>query len=968
MRKFVYQFAMLSLLFFVGLWPTSIEAANSVTATKTCGAGGTTTTLASFTLATPQVIAWSATYNPVPGCNGDAFYLSTVGPNMADIALTTAGQASGTQFLNAGTYHISINTFLMGQGSYKVTYNQTASIGVTPLNHPFGNLLTGESSPAPGFQFTISSTGDLPVTISSVVSSDPAHFVVTSAPIGDQVPPNRTFRVRFQAGSTPGTWAANITVSGTSALGAVTPVTVTVNGTTLPREPDISCSGNPNLGSADWFTGEVRIFNRSFQNTGTEQLTLTSIQLINDSPGSPFSLSGTPSLAPVAAEGGSRLVAIQFAPPFAGGEAMYSGHLVIHSNDPDEPVMQCFFTATAHHPVPIMRLESNVLNYREVELGFAFKKAIVVYNDGDAPLTVTVSDISTGDPMFEPNLMHWSSLEIGGPRTVAVGTTPEIFEEVYEPLALGAHTIRLRVSGNDLTNPSQNVTLTGEGISPIPIDNVLVLDRSFSMNESAGPRRKIDALQTAADMYLHLLREETGSGTGDKIGFVRYNQDNDVYLTLDFIGSAGAPATHLAEAENKVSPAAIADPGRLLPAGNTGIGGAMQTAAGMLLGSPADRKHVMVVLTDGQENVDPRILDVIGPVRAADSNLKMYSVGLGSLIEPDKLQAITNVGNGYHQVTDDLNGTSRYDLETFYFKIFSNASEMDLVVDPTTPVLVSGANSVIVNTARIVSSDRSATFLVLDEPYLRAFYNLELVDPSGQIIVLGTTVGGIPVHQLQRYNYTIYRVIFPEVALAPSYVGDWVLRLTPNGRWSPTVVRDSLANRKQTDYINPYQGLVPIGFATAVKSNYRLAVSVLPSSYLPGANVKLTASLSDRGWPSVTGEVFVDATTPSNTVYPGIRLYDDGTHGDAVSADGTWTNHFLQTGESGSYKFFFHAVGENERGELAPREATRYLTLMQPSRDPHPSDKPCIPCLLQWLLWLMLIGLLIWIIVRCCKR
>jgi hypothetical protein len=249
---------------------------------------------------------------------------------------------------------------------------------------------------------------------------------------------------------------------------------------------------------------------------------------------------------------------------------------------------------------------------------------------------------------------------------------------------------------------------------------------------------------------------------------------------------------------------------------------------------------------------------------------------------------------------------------------------------------------------------------VLDEPNLRAFYNLELVDPQGHVIVLGTSVGGTPVHRLQRYNYTIYRVVFPDPALASSYVGDWVLRLTPNGKWSVEAVKDSMKRHPgQADYINPFQGLAPIGFAAAVKSNYNLQVAVLPANYLPGASVTLTAALSDRGWPSDSGEVFVDVTTPSKAVYPSIRLYNDGTHGDATSDDGTWTAPFTQTAESGSYRFFFHAIGVNDRGELAPRQATRYATLMAPGRPPESSGELCLPCVWQRLLWVLVILLLL---------
>lgn len=210
---------------------------------------------------------------------------------------------------------------------------------------------------------------------------------------------------------------------------------------------------------------------------------------------------------------------------------------------------------------------------------------------------------------------------------------------------------------------------------------VLALLISSSMAQSAGNRQKIEALRTAADLFVHALAQRD---IGDKIGFVRFNDENDIYLNLDEINDPSNPNTHLTDAENRLADNEIYTPGGgLYPKERTCIGGAMQTAAGMIVNSPSDRKHIMVVLSDGKENEGPYIDEVIGPIRDNDPYLKMYSVGLGQDYDPEKLQLITNIGNGYHQVTDELSGLSIFDLEVFYFKIFSNATEMDLVTDPT---------------------------------------------------------------------------------------------------------------------------------------------------------------------------------------------------------------------------------------------------------------------------------------------
>jgi hypothetical protein len=275
---------------------------------------------------------------------------------------------------------------------------------------------------------------------------------------------------------------------------------------------------------------------------------------------------------------------------------------------------------------------------------------------------------------------------------------------------------------------------------------------------------------------------------------------------------------------------------------------------------------------------------------------------------------------------------------------------------------------VVVDTARITSSDRSATFLVLDEPALRSLYNLELVDPHGQIIILGTTVGGVPVHRMQRHTYTLYRVVFPALEQASTYVGDWVLRLTPTGEWRDDAGQKLLRSHASSIAIAAPSGVVPVGFAAAVASNYRMNVEVTASPYLPGAEVTMLASLTDRGWPSLDGSVHVDVTAPDGTLYADIVLFDDGTHSDVEPRDGTWTNRFIQTSLAGTYKFFFHALGYNERGELAPREATRHVSLVPPSPDPKTPYRPCIPCRLQRLLWALVIILLLLLLLCCCRR
>lgn len=612
-------------------------------------------------------------------------------------------------------------------------------------------------------------------------------------------------------------------------------------------------------------------------------------------------------------------------------------------------------------PVPVLRVES-IIDFKDVELGFSFKKALVIHNDGDDALTVSVNLVTDEDDTV---MEHFPEVSESGSLIIQPGDDPLVLTYVFEPKALGAHSIEVEVLSDDPTTDRQPVTLTGNGVPPVPIDTMLVLDRSGSMQFLAGERKKIEAMRDAAMLYTDLLREDIGdTGTGDKLGYVKYNHNNSVYLPFDFITDDLKDTIE----SDELSDAALDNTSELKPDGDTGIGGAMETAANEIGGPVDERKQVMIVLTDGKENEEPYIEEVIDDIQSDNPNLQMYSVGLGFNIEPTKLQSITNMGTeGYHQVVSELTDVSLFELETFYFKIFANASGMDLVVDPTHSVNLLSPDTVFIDKATINSSDRRADFLVLDDPVLRNYYDLEFISPTGEVITPGTAIGGVSIQQMRRHTYTIYRVVFPEIEQEDSYVGDWVLQLKPNGKWDQGEIKRVMAESdiNYSSYISPYEGKVPVGFAAAVASNYKLNVQLQPSSYLPGAEVRLTGALSDRGWPAVDGQIDVTVTAPDDSAY-NITLHDDGNHNDMEANDAIWGNKFLQTGVPGVYKFFFQSIGHNERGELAPREATRYLTLMQPESPPE--EKPCLPCKLLKILILIGLILLVMIWYCCCYK
>jgi hypothetical protein len=935
-------------------FPILSLASDSVSATKTRNPDGTySTTPGSFTITTAQEIRWIANYFG-SGTEGNDFCLYQSPTNLNEFILSSSlssGLNSGTYYLSPGTYNISVQYFGMGPGNYSIVFNRTASIEINPLSHDFGSLLEGETSSP--YTFTIRSGGDAddyPVTITNVTSSDAVHFEVSDIPGGQAVPPNRTFKVRFKAGTAAGGHSAVITASGTSPVGAVT-ATASVTGETLPKIPDVACgqATTPNLGSADWYTGVPQTFSYSIKNTGSKELILTAIDIHNDpATSTAFAWASSPSLAPIPPSG-SRPVSIRFAPPFDGGEANYYGHLEIQSNDPDEPVLICPFMARAHHPAPRIFLEWTEIDYREVEIDYYFHQALKVTNLGDAPLTF---DIRVQDPA-DPDLGQFD-LTTGSQGPIAGGLSA-LYEMTFHPTSSGNKEILLVVDNtNEMTPTSTTVTLKGSGTNPIPLSSVLVIDRSGSMDGLCGDVKKNEAARQAGILYTNLIRD-----MWDWLGVTKYNQNNSTPVPL------AAISANRATAQAKINDLA----GEFMPTGTTGIGGGMQRGAQEFASSPAGNALAMILLTDGKENERPWISEVRPGIMTDYPQLHIFCVGLGNPIETDplaiegveisKLQEIAEDSDALFQSIQSFSGENRYALERFYFKAFAKATGRQTVLDP---VYVFPASSSLQEIAavNIVGCDRDADFLVISDLFKIEGMQLMiyLQDPTGQIIEAGAMVGGIGVHVQTWDNCKLIRVKFPARSQLASYAGTWKLFLKPIFA-KPTTAALSYPTKN-----------VMLAFMASVGSDYRLTASLTEGEVLVGQPIHITATTTEAWWPSPGAEVTAHVTLPDHSTVTE-TLSDDGAHSDGSMGDAVHGLDFVKTNQKGVYEFLIRSVGKTERGETVVREEalSKYVG---PSEPDTPRPTACFPC---WLLRLiiaviviLLLIILYYLIVCCCRK
>ncbi len=442
------------------------QAAQTATATKTEQPGGTYTTTSSgcFSISQAQTVQWSATYTGTGG-QGDGFYLRDCGQTPYNkytlSSALTYGYNSGTYYLSPGNYEISIDYYGMGPGSYSITYNRTASIAVTPTSQAFGNVLEGQSATK---SFTISSTGDLPVTLGSITSSDPAHFTVQSAPTGQQVPPNRSFSVKFEAGSIPGTTpvthSATITIQGSSDLGAVTPVVVSVTGTTVPNKPWIELSTS-SLSFGTVVAGSSKTQQFAIRNKGAASLSFSITSdnaLFTAAPVNGTVSGGSPSNPE------SKTITVTFAPQASTPAGPQTGTLTITHNDTTQSALTVNLSANVIPNEPRITVSPLSLNFGNVVAGTADSAQLSIQNSGPASLTFSTTSSNT---LFSatPSSGTIPGGSTSSPQTLSVTVK-------FEPPAgtvAGPQTGTLTISHNDPTKPDQLVSLSGAVVEPTRI-------------------------------------------------------------------------------------------------------------------------------------------------------------------------------------------------------------------------------------------------------------------------------------------------------------------------------------------------------------------------------------------------------------------------------------------------------------------------------------------------------------------
>lgn len=447
---------------------------------------------------------------------------------------------------------------------------------------------------------------------------------------------------------------------------------------------------------------------------------------------------------------------------------------------------------------------------------------------------------------------------------------------------------------------------------PVPAPRAaiaLVLDRSGSMLESAGPAgTKYDLLRSSLRVVAALMRND------DAIGLVTYD---DLVATLTpsmpQMGAVSPPGAGRQAVDDAITS------GALVPRDQTAIGQGMIAGAVVLQTVQADASYpikAMLVMTDGNENVAPSVTDSTVTDAVAWFSNSVYAIGLGdeANVSAPTLGAIAR----YQLITGNITATEQQFLLTKYFlQILATITDAAIVVDPQGELRPGDEHRV---PFEVGDSDLSLDIVAICP--LARLLDLTLVAPDGTVIHGGS---GPRVELQIDSGDEFYRVRLPAMPAnaAGTHAGRWtaVLRirnLQPGG--ADTLHRAATSTQVPAG-IDPQaleavarRGALPYQVFVQSYSNLRMDVELLQAGFLPGTKLTLFASLREYRRPVIgPARVVVEVSEPDGRELL-IPL--------AEVAPGRFQGEHTTT-RKGVYRCRFRATGTTRAGRPFQREETR---------------------------------------------
>ncbi len=216
----------------------------------------------------------------------------------------------------------------------------------------------------------------------------------------------------------------------------------------------------------------------------------------------------------------------------------------------------------------------------------------------------------------------------------------------------GVITVQLTVTGDNSQCPPA---------PPKPLDIVLVLDRSSSMNEPASDGSlPLDALKVAAKGFLDAVQLNP-----DRVGIVEFNNAASIVQSLSAERAAIEAAIDAIQADNNTQL-------------STGI---FQARSEILLNSrpndndPTEASHVMIVFTDG-DTISDDSQALREAAQAKQAGIRIITVSLGAAVNASTENLLRSIASNADE--DYFNAPTAADLSDVYDDIGRSVREQSI--------------------------------------------------------------------------------------------------------------------------------------------------------------------------------------------------------------------------------------------------------------------------------------------------
>jgi hypothetical protein len=396
-----------------------------------------------------------------------------------------------------------LNRFISGAAT------PAPGVSLSPSSLSFGNQNVNTTSTAQ--TVTLTNSGNAALTINSIALSgtNSGDFAQTNncpiSPTTLAASSSCTISATFTPTAT-GSRSASVTISD-NASGS--PHTVALSGTGTTPAPAVSLSptslsfGNQQVNT----TSTAQMV--TLKNSGTADLTISSIGLGGTNPGD-FAQTNTCPISPsTLAAGASCTISVTFTPTATGTR---SASVSITDNAAGSPQTVALSGSGTAPPAPAVSLSPTSLSFGNQNVNTtSAAQSVTLINSGNAALTISSISLAGTNPGDFAQTNTCPS----GSSTLAAGSSCTI-SVTFTPTASGSRSATVSISDNASDSP-QSVALSGTGVTPAPAVTLTPSSLSFgNQNVSTTSSAQTVTLKNSgtADLSISSIAL-SGTNSGD---------------------------------------------------------------------------------------------------------------------------------------------------------------------------------------------------------------------------------------------------------------------------------------------------------------------------------------------------------------------------------------------------------------------------------------------------------------------